>query len=519
MKAVRIKRMARRLWVLCAMGIPFGAAISDEPRPVSEQAVVELIGPHRRNASPVSTGTGAESRSYAVLRPAKSSGMQTPFGNWMQPPAIQPTSEPSASIQKVAHLGSDNQPEVGPMQFNPLAVPPAAETASVSQPVLRAHGTATAETPSIKDTPEKTVIQTAAEIEALEFSLSEDSLDEALQETETPVNAKANQELIAKNRAAETPPALIRPSVKTHLVAKTGQNSSITIPKLPMVNEVIANAETPLPTGAATSKAEPIANKVDSASATQHLTKAATANAETMAAAESSNSTQEQKTAPEEPSADSAVTSSRRTAAGATSTVAERSKRPASIKLEPAAETAIDSPPARMPKESGTVPAHPAIATAPPAAVFSKLGEKLQSVRLKNAESQNLVIAGATQVIVEDKELCDAVAINGNILFVPKKSGGCRVAVISPGMTSDYPWIELTVESSGPVLADRVMSAQLQQLIDQRFKGAEVFIVTNLESIEVRGETISNEQAKEILLLVRTSCLCPVLDRLTIHKR
>ncbi len=174
-----------------------------------------------------------------------------------------------------------------------------------------------------------------------------------------------------------------------------------------------------------------------------------------------------------------------------------------------------------VPKAVVAAPAKAKIADAKEVAAqsFPQLGEKLGDIQLHLNTPKSVSIPGAVRVQVEKSDLCDAVALQGNILFVPRQAGNCRMAVWCDEREKTPQWIEISVVSNSAEAPGNPVVEQLHKIIQQRYAGSQIQIQPSAAGLVVNGTAINEQHAREILQLVRNACLLPVQDRLQVRSR
>ncbi len=581
MEAVRWKLTARRLWILALMGIPAAVVLAEPPRSAPERMRLELT-PSKVVASGRMMTSGPQAQApYAVIRPA--SGTSTRSAMILRAGAPGSESNVGADgaqgVLQAAEGTAEISPAAGPIQLNQNLEPnqsslkirapqPASSPMTMLPPALP--------TPPALPLADQPMAESTG---GLEFSLSDDSIPElesaAAQQTESvpPVAPILH--------AQETPPpTLVKPKTVAHQVVQTGTRSSIKVPQLeelmvppPAAPEGYAATNT----NALELASEPVAPPSSGFELpAQELSGASDLSAVPPALTPVPPAMEPVLPRPPEPRIEYSLSDGkdalntapvpatlvkrkpRVLVADACETGMTTSKPVVTAELSPASEpideTQADlpeeiTPPEEVaaavptPKSAPVTPEKPVDSTAPiavspisPAMLPSKStaapsirdvqtpedrlpadAKKIAEVEMRMGETRSLQCSGVTKVLAENTVICDAAAVGGTIFIVPKQPGTCRIAVWQANGTANY--LELRVVNNAVTGPESGAADQLQAMIQQRFKTPGVKVTNTDSGLVVHGVVPTAQHAREIMMMVRSACLCPVTDKLQSQNR
>lgn len=122
------------------------------------------------------------------------------------------------------------------------------------------------------------------------------------------------------------------------------------------------------------------------------------------------------------------------------------------------------------------------------------------------------------KAIAVDQEICDVVQFSGHELaIIGKQPGRTHVRVWFKQQQHSTNYL-VTVRSPIPNGADDIQCDKLRRVIEEMFPGARVEIVQDGNRLIVNGTASSNDEALQIVSLVRRLRLMPVIDRVVVKK-
>lgn len=122
------------------------------------------------------------------------------------------------------------------------------------------------------------------------------------------------------------------------------------------------------------------------------------------------------------------------------------------------------------------------------------------------------------KAIAVDQEICDVIQFSGHELaIIGKQPGRTHVRVWFKQQQHSTNYL-VTVRSPIPNGADDIQCDKLRRVIEEMFPGARVEIVQDGNRLIVNGTASSNDEALQIVSLVRRLRLMPVVDRVIVKK-
>ncbi len=122
------------------------------------------------------------------------------------------------------------------------------------------------------------------------------------------------------------------------------------------------------------------------------------------------------------------------------------------------------------------------------------------------------------RVEILDRSICDVVQFSPHELaVVGKKPGSSAMRIWYVGQENSTNYL-ITVRPTDPAGQAADQCEQIQQMIDEMFPSARVEIVSENNSIVVRGIASSNDEALQIVSLIRKLRLVPVIDKIVVER-
>lgn len=181
-------------------------------------------------------------------------------------------------------------------------------------------------------------------------------------------------------------------------------------------------------------------------------------------------------------------------------------------------------------ENSGAQPATPALkqkSVPAQSASFRKQTVKpvaeIARLNMSRTQVRSLTIGGRlVRVSVADKDVCQVIASGPSQLKLIGTGNGSTRLVVWANTDSDGPTrmktfeihVQDTVESSGAALGNKI--DLLNKTIARMFPEANVTIAQQRDRLTVSGQCTNDESARQIIRMVRKTCLVPVNDSITV---